>query len=150
MYKRIVVATDDSKHSDLALKHAIKLAKDQRATLRLIHVVDEAPAYATMAEIPYSVDDYRKSMRAAGRKVLVAAAAKAKAGGVKFDTKLAVIADLSTRIWEVVNLEAKRWRADLIVIGTHGRRGFDRFMLGSVAEGVLRRAGTPVLVIHAR
>jgi nucleotide-binding universal stress UspA family protein len=150
MYKRIVVAVDGSKHSDLALNHAIKLAKDQRAALRLLHVVDETPAYTTMGEIPYAVDDYRQSMRAGGRKVLAAAAARAKAGRVKSDTKLTVIAGLSTRVWEAVNKEAQRWRADLIVIGTHGRRGFDRFMLGSVAEGVIRRAGAPVLVIHAR
>ncbi len=149
MYKRIVVAIDGSKISNLALREAIKLAKDQRAMLRLIHVVDEMPAYIAMGEVPYSIEDYRKSMREGGRKVLAAAAAKAKLGLVRFDTKLAV-ADLSTRIWEVMNREAKRWRADLVVIGTHGRRGFDRFILGSVAEGVIRLAGTPVLVVHGR
>jgi nucleotide-binding universal stress UspA family protein len=148
MYKRIMVAVDGSKTSNRALSEAIKLAKDQRAMLRLVHVVDEMPAY--MSEVPYSIEDYRKSMRGGGRKVLAAAAAKAKAGRVRFDIKLAVIAGLSPRIWEVMNKEAKRWHADLIVIGTHGRRGFDRFILGSVAEGVIRLAGTPVLVIHGR
>ncbi len=150
MYKRVMVAIDGSKTSNLALKEAIKLAKDQHATLRLIHVVDEMPAYTAMDEIPYLIEDYRKSMRKSGRKVLATAGAKAKAGRVRFDTKLAVIAGLQSRIWEVMNKEARRWRADLIVIGTHGRRGFDRFILGSVAEGLIRFSGTPVLVVHGR
>ena len=75
-----------------------------------------------------SIDAYQKSMRDAGRKVLAACAAKAKAGRVKFDTKFVVIAGLTTRIWEVINKDAKRWRADLIVIGTHGRRGIQPFV----------------------
>ena len=150
MYKRIMVAIDGSKTANHALKEAIKLAKDQRARLRLIHVVDEMPAYMEMGEMPYSIEDYRKSMGEGGRKVLVTAAAKAKVDRVKFDTKLMVIDGSSTRIWEVMNKEAKIWRADLFVIGTHGRRGIDRFILGSVAEGVIRLAETPVLVIHGR
>ena len=150
MYKRIMVAIDGSKTSHRALKQAIKLAKDQRAVLRLVHVVDEIPTYIAMSEAPYSIEDYRSLMRESGRKVLAAAGAKAKAGRVKFDTKLATMSGLSTRIWEVMNKEAKRWHADLFVIGTHGRRGFDRFVLGSVAEGVIRLSETPILVIHGR
>ena len=150
MFKRIMVAIDGSKTSNRALREAIKIGKDQRAMLRLIHVVDEMPAYITMGEVSYSIEDYRKSMREGGRKVLAAAAAKAKVSRVRFDTKLAVTAGLSTRIWEVMNKEAKRWRADLIVIGTHGRRGFDRFIVGSVAEGIIRASGMPVLVVHGR
>lgn len=123
MYKRILVAVDGSEISNLALKEAIRLAKDQRAALRLIHVVDVMPAYITMGEIPYPIDAYQMSMRDAGRKVLAACAAKAKAGRVKFDTKFTVIAGLTTRIWDVINKDAKRWHADLIVIGTHSTRG---------------------------
>jgi len=150
MYKRILVAVDGSKTSNLALKEAIRLTKDQRAALRLVHVVDVMPAYIAMGEIPYSIDAYQKSMQVAGRKVMAACAAKAKAGHVKFSTKVAVISDLGTRIWEVINKDANRWRADLIIISTHGRRGFNRLFLGSVAEGVVRLAVKPVLVIHGR
>src|SRR6188474_512338 len=89
MYKRILIAVDGSKTSNLALKEAIKLAKDQRATLRLIHVVDERPIYM-MAEVPYSIDEYQTTMREAGRKELAKCADRAKADRVKFDTKLAV------------------------------------------------------------
>jgi nucleotide-binding universal stress UspA family protein len=145
MYKRVLVAVDGSKISNLALKEAIRLAKEQRASLRLIHVVDVTPVYITMGEIPYSTDVYEKSMREGGRKVLAACAAKARADRVKFDTKFVAITNLATRIWDVVNKEAKRWRADVIVIGTHGRHGFNRLFLGSVAEGVIRLAEKPVL-----
>jgi nucleotide-binding universal stress UspA family protein len=150
MYKRILVAVDGSKISNLALKEAIRLARDQRAALRLILVVDVMPAYTVMGEVPYSFDAYQKSMQDAGRTVLAACAAKAKAGRIKFDTKFVVISGVATRIWEIINKDAKRWRADLIVIGTHGRRGFNRLFLGSVAEGVIRLAAKPVLVIHGR
>lgn len=149
MYKHILVAVDGSDTSNLALLESIKLAKEQRAKLRLIHVVDETPAYM-MVEAPNSVDDYQKAMRAAGRKELAACAAKAKKARVTFDTKFVVIDVLAKRICDVINKEAKRWPADLIVIGTHGRRGFNHFLLGSVAESVIRLAAKPVLVIHGR
>ena len=149
MYKRILVAVDGSETSNLALKEAIKLAKDQHAALRLIHVVDETPAYM-MTEAPYSIEQYQKAMREAARKELAACAAKAKAARVKFDTKFIVNNDLAQRIADVINKQAKRWPADLIVIGTHGRRGASRLFLGSVAEGVIRLAAKPVLAIHAR
>ena len=147
MYKRILIAVDGSKTSNLALKEAIKLAKDQRATLRLIHVVDERPIYM-MAEGPYSIDEYQTTMREAGRKELAKSADRAKADRVKFDTKLAVTSTQS--IGDVINQEAKRWSANLIVIGTQGRRGFNRLVLGSVAEHVIRLATKPVLIIRAR
>ncbi len=54
------------------------------------------------------------------------------------------------RIGDVINGEAKRWRANLVVLGTHGRRGLNRLALGSVAEAVIRLAKRPVLVIHGQ
>ena len=147
MYKRILVAVDGSKTSNLALKEAIGLAKDQHATLRLIHVIDEASIYM-MAEMPYAIDEYQKSMREAGRKALMKCADQAKAARVKFDTKLAFT--MTRSIGDAINQEAKRWSANLIVIGTHGRRGFDRLVLGSVAERVIRTAVKPTLIIHGR
>jgi nucleotide-binding universal stress UspA family protein len=147
MYKRILVAVDGSKTSNHALKEAIKLAKDKRAVLRLIHVIDETPIYM-MAEVPYSIDEYQKSMREAGRKELAKCAGRAKVARVRFDTKLAVT--FTQSIGDVINKEAKRWSANLIVIGTHGRRGFNRLFLGSVAERVIRSAVKPVLIIHGR
>lgn len=145
MYKQILVPVDGSDTSNLALKEAIKLAKEQQAALRLIHVVDETTVYM-MAETPYPIADYLKMMREAGQKVLSTCAMTAQEAGIKVDTKLVVIESLTQRICDAINEEAKRWSADLVVIGTHGRRGFNHLLLGSVAEGVIRLATKPVLI----
>ena len=147
MYKNILVAVDGSDTSNLALQEAIKLAKEQQAALRLVHVVDETPAYMTM-DMPYSIADYQKAMREAGQKVLATCAAIVHQAGLEVDTKFVVLELLAQRICDAINEEAKRWPADLIVIGTHGRHGFNHLLLGSAAEGVIRLATKPVLVIR--
>jgi nucleotide-binding universal stress UspA family protein len=147
MYKHILVAVDGSDISNLALAEAIKLAKEQQASLRLIHIVDETPAYM-MVEMPYPVADYQNAMREAGQKVLTTCAEKARQAGIDVDTKFAILEVLTQRICDAIIEEAKRWPADLIVIGTHGRHGFNHLILGSVAEGVIRLATKPVLVIR--
>ena len=145
MYKKILVPVDGSDTSNLALKEAIKLAKEQQAALRVIHVVDETTVYM-VAETPYPIADYLKMMRETGQKVLSTCAMTAQEAGIKVDTKLVVIESLTQRICDAINEEAKRWSADLVVIGTHGRRGFNHLLLGSVAEGVIRLATKPVLI----
>jgi nucleotide-binding universal stress UspA family protein len=147
MYKRILVPVDGSDTSNHALEEAIKLAKDQQAALRLIHVVDETTVYM-MVETPYPIADYLRVMREAGQKVLSTCAAKSQGAGTKADAKLVVIESLMQRVCDAINEEAKRWSADLIVIGTHGRRGFNHLLLGSVAEGVIRLATKPVLIFR--
>ena len=150
MYKHILVAVDGSDTSDLALQEAMKLAKEQEAALRLVHVVDETPVYMTMVtmDAQFSVADYQKAMREAGQKVLATCAATARQAGVKVDTKFVILEVLTRRICDAINEEAKDWPADLIVIGTHGRHGFNHLLLGSVAEGVIRLAAKPVLVVR--
>ena len=147
MYKHILVAVDGSDTSNLALQEAMKLAKEQQAALRLIHVVDETPVYMTM-DIAYALRDFQKAMREAGQKLLATCAATARQAGVEVDTKFVILEVLTRRICDVINEEAKGWPADLIVIGTHGRHGFNHLLLGSVAEGVIRLAVKPVLVIR--
>jgi nucleotide-binding universal stress UspA family protein len=147
MYKHILVAVDGSDTSNFALQEAIKLAKEQQASLRLIHVVDVTPAYM-MVEMPYPISDYQNAMREAGEKVLATCAATAGKAGVNVDTKFVILEVLTQRICDAIIEEAKRWPADLIVIGTHGRHGFNHLLLGSVAEGVIRLATKPVLVIR--
>jgi len=147
MYKHILVAVDGSDTSNLALQEAMKLAKEQHAALRLVHVVDETPAYMTM-DTAYALADFQKAMREAGEKVLATCAATAHHAGVEVDTKFVILEVLAQHICDAINEEAKRWPADLIVIGTHGRHGFNHLMLGSVAEGIIRLATKPVLVIR--
>lgn len=147
MYKHILVAVDGSETSNLALKEAIKLAKEQQAMLRLIHVVDQTPIYI-VTEAPYPIHEYQEALRQAGEKELANCAAAARDAGINAESKLALINVAPKRICDVINEEAKQWPADLIVIGTHGRRGFNHLLLGSVAEGVIRLATKPVLIIR--
>lgn len=147
MYKHILVAVDGSDTSNLALQEAMKLAKEHQAALRLVHVVDETPAYMTM-DTAYALADFQKAIREAGQKVLATSAATARGAGIAVDTKFVILEVVTQRIGDAIIEEAKGWPADLIVIGTHGRHGFSHLLLGSVAEGVIRLATKPVLVIR--
>lgn len=146
MYNHILVAIDGSDTSNRALREAMRLAKEQGSALRLVHVVDETLAYSTV-EAPY-VPEYKKAMEEAGRKVIADGSAIAREAGIEFDAKPIVIDGLDQHIYNAIDDEAKRWPADLIVIGTHGRRGFRRLFLGSIAEGLTRIASKPVLLIR--
>jgi nucleotide-binding universal stress UspA family protein len=144
MYKRMLVAVDGSDTSNLALQEAIKLAKDQNSVLRLFHVVDLTMAYSAV-EAPY-IFEYRKAMETAGQKIVDDCSAPASAAGIEFDSKCVVM--FGKHIYDVIEEEATEWAADLIVIGTHGRRGIRRLLLGSVAEGLTRVSSKPVLLIR--
>ncbi len=147
MYGRILVAIDDSETSDLALKEAIRLAKGQKAALRIVHVIDVSPAYLTV-DTPYPFVEYQKAMQEAGQKLLANRVTTAHAAGVEVDSKLIAMEMYGERIYDVIEEQSKQWHADLIVIGTHGRRGARHLMLGSVAEGLIRIATKPVLLIR--
>ena len=144
MYKRILAAVDGSDTSNLALQEAIKPAKDQHSMLRLVHIVDLTMAYSAV-EAPY-IFEYRKAMEAEGQKVLADCSESARAAGIEFDSKCVVI--FARHIYDVIEEVATEWPADLIVIGTHGRRGIRRLLLGSVAEGLTRVSSKPVLLIR--
>lgn len=141
--KRILVATDFSEHADRALAIAIELAKQLGATIDLLHVYAvPTPIASSFAGVPVPtplpppdeliaiqrhLDGLAKSARGVGVDCLTAA--------VEGNPKTQIIA------------EAQKLGADLIVMGTHGRTGFQRVIFGSVAEHVLREAGSPVLVV---
>jgi nucleotide-binding universal stress UspA family protein len=151
MYKRILAAVDGSDTSNRALQEAINLAKDQQATLRLVHVVDDAAAYLMMEtpdQVPYLITEYQKALREGGQQLLTTCASRVREAGLEPETRMRTIETLDQHIYDAVAEEAEQWPADLIVIGTHGRRGFRRLMLGSVAEGLARAATLPVLLIH--
>ena len=147
MYQRILVPIDGSSTSTQGLDEAIKLAKLTGASLRLIHMVDPS-IFATDLE-PYAVyaNDVIPLMKEAGEKILEQARTLVAASGVKVDTLL--FDSLATRVSDTVVEQAKAWDADLIVIGTHGRRGVKRLMLGSDAEQIVRMAPVPVLLVRA-
>lgn len=147
MYQRILVPVDGSTTSSTGLEEAIKLAKLTGAELRLVHVVDVL-TFATGFE-PYGVyaSDVIPIMREAGWKILDQAMTHVRAHGVRVDGKL--FDSLAHRVSDTVVEQARAWGADLIVIGTHGRRGMKRLMLGSDAEQILRMAPVPVLLVRS-
>jgi nucleotide-binding universal stress UspA family protein len=147
MYNRILVPIDSSKTAALGLREAIRLAKDQGAALRVVHVVDKM-AIIGVAEAGMNPRPVLAKLARSGRAVLDAARRSARAAGVDAETVL--FEPLTKRVADEVLREAKKWRADLIVMGTHGRRGLRRMVLGSDAEEVVRRAGMPVLLVHSR
>lgn len=143
MYKRILVPVDGSETSNRAVVAALQMARENGGRVRLVHVLDEL-AYLSGYEIG---GDLLKIARDYALKVLDDVLAMAKSAGVPADTKL--VEAPGARIGEVVADEARSWEADLIVTGTHGRRGVGRVLLGSGAEQVLRLAPVPVLAVRA-
>jgi nucleotide-binding universal stress UspA family protein len=150
MYNRILVATDGSKTATTAVDEACKLARGTEARLRIVHVVDSPYAYAD-AWYPaggVDVDAVDRAWRRAGQAVLDQAAAQALAGGATAET--ALLQRQGQRASRVIVDDAARWAAEVIVIGSHGRQGPEELLIGSVAEGVTRAAGVPVLLVRAR
>jgi nucleotide-binding universal stress UspA family protein len=146
MYQRILVPVDGSHTSTLGLQEAIRIAIDQRARLKLISVIDGF-IIAQNFEGLIIADDMIDALRESGKKAINNALALVKKHDLKAEaTTFETVGD---RVAEVIVREAKKWKADLIVMGTHGRRGFNRLVLGSDAEGVLRHSPVPVLMVRS-
>ena len=146
MYTRILVAVDGSETSNKALTAALEMASYSNgvSVIRLVHVLDEM-AFVTGLD-PYAGNPY-PFMREAGEKILAAALAIVQSAGVQADTVL--IDHLGAHLAETVAQQATTWNATLIVVGTHGRRGMGRLIMGSGAEQIIRLASKPVLVIRS-
>jgi len=145
MYQRILVPIDGSKTSEQALHAAIKLA-GSKAKLHLIYVLEET--YPLDAE-GYAFIDYaalQEAVRHTGERSLAQATEQVRKSGATAET--ALLEAGGERIASVIDSEARNWQAELIVIGTHGRSGLSRLLLGSVAEGVVRMASVPVLLVR--
>jgi nucleotide-binding universal stress UspA family protein len=145
MYKKILVPIDGSETSQLGLQHAILLAKDQKAALRLLHVVHDYLVAEGRHGIARSGELLRE-LREHGQILLNEAVNIARQQGVEADTE-SVEAPMGP-VGAVIAECAEKWPADLIVIGTHGRRGIRRLVLGSDAEYVVRTASVPVLLVR--
>ncbi len=145
MYQRILVPIDGSSTSDRALQEAIKLIGDQPALLHLVHVVDDLQFLDTEGYVDYA--ELRKLTRKIGERALAKACEVARQADLTVDTTL--LEGNGERIARVIDAEATSWSADLIVIGTHGRSGFNHLLFGSVAEGVVRGVSVPVLLVRS-
>jgi nucleotide-binding universal stress UspA family protein len=147
MYQRILIPVDGSETATKAMVTALQLARDSGGQVHLVHVVE---GMTPLAADPYGAysGEVIEIMRQSGSKILEDALGVAKAAGITADTEL--FDNFGERLAEVVADAAIRFNADLIVVGTHGRRGLGRMMLGSGAEQIIRLAPVPVLVIRQK
>lgn len=146
-YKRILVPVDGGKTSANGMAEAIKLAKENGAKLLLLHVVEEYVAFVS-PEAGLAMGPILDGMRSGGRRTLKRIERAAQRAGVQAQT--ALVEEFGGRVADAILKKAKDWKADLIVMGTHGRRGLNRALMGSDAETVVRWSLVPVLLIPAR
>ncbi|MGE3922725.1 MAG: universal stress protein [Lautropia sp.] len=146
MYRRILLAYDGSAASESALTETIRVAGAAGAKVRLLHVVSHV-TIATGIEVDgRHLAMAAESTRLTGERVAAEGVQRLRAAGI--DAQAAVVDSYDTPLAHLVVEDARRWQADLVVIGTHGRRGLRRVLLGSDAEEILRRARTPVLLVR--
>ena len=141
MYKHVLVPIDGSDTARLGLNEAIKLARHINAGIRLVYVVDKVGKIP-----PEAVQAFADQLRGDGESVMHEAIAAVRDAGIDVDSRL--IEALGSEAGECVVREAVAWPADLIICGTHGRRGVRRILMGSDAEYILRRSPVPVLMIR--
>ena len=145
MYKRIMVPDDGSPTARKALDSAIALAKESNGHIRLFHLLEELPYLGSEFYGSYNADLF-ESLRTASNTILADGIAYIQSTGVKADCVL--VDKFGAMLGDATAQAATEWRADLIVVGTHGRRGVGRLFLGSGAEQIIRMAPVPVLVIR--
>ena len=143
---KILLAIDGSKCSKEALKRVIAQLRTKGTQVRVLHVVESINAYISAGLIPHyvpHVTEIEEDRRNQGEHLVEHTARQLRKAG--FRASEAVEAgDPKTRIID----HAKEWRADLIVIGSHGLRGLSRLLMGSVSEAVIRHAGCSVEVVR--
>jgi nucleotide-binding universal stress UspA family protein len=147
MYQRILLAVDGSQSSGLALSQAITIARATGAEVRALFVADDSDAFFDVAY--FDAKALMEGILALGRKVLAEAAGRLEAAGVAHTTQLIEKPVAPGQISSTIVAQAEGWNADLIVLGTHGRRGVRRLLMGSVSEGVVSKSNRPVLLIRS-
>ena len=149
MFKRILVAVDGSPASSAGLKAAIELAGDQQAAVVALHVIDDSVLPVDFEGVAYPrayVDSYFAAQEQYGGKLVERARARALRSNVSLEP--VVVRSRSRTVADVIVAQARKHKADAIVIGTHGRRGIARVLMGSDAEQVVRIATVPVLLVR--
>jgi nucleotide-binding universal stress UspA family protein len=147
MFRKILMPIDGSRTAARGLDVAIKLAKGQKAALVILHVLDVRLVSGSEVVSVY-LDEIIKSLRVLGEKILARAVARARASGLTPGSVL--VEEFGRPVAHVIVAQARKLRADVIVLGTHGRRGVTRLLMGSDAEGVVRRSPVPVLLVRSR
>ncbi|MDE3208278.1 MAG: universal stress protein, partial [Pseudomonadota bacterium] len=129
MFQRILLPTDGSKSANQALKTAIKFSLEQKAVLRVIHVLEDLPWQFSTSQTAIDIMPLLASWKKSGEAILKQASSKAQKAGLSIETlQIEAIGESPAKL---IHEEAKAWKADLIITGTHGRHGIERVFLGS-------------------
>lgn len=144
MYERILMPVDGSACSQRALEEGLRLAAELDAEVLLLHALEDplAMGYATPESLPYAAR-LAEDLKTEAERILERASRRAEELGVRATTRLVEHRDPIDAIHDAED------EVDLVVIGTHGRRGMERWMFGSVTEGALRRSGKPFLIVRS-
>ncbi len=148
MFEKILIASDGSKHSQKAAEAGIELARLSKGKATALFVVNIEKEYESMGEVSWNIADdivqgIRKSLKDCGNETIKVFGEMAKKAGVPFEGKI-IEGHPATEIIKM----AEDAKMDVIVIGSIGRTGLGKFLLGSVAEKVVRNSKVPVLVVH--
>lgn len=146
MYQRILVPIDGSATAERGLREAVELAKLCRAGVVLLHVTEVYPVMMEMVTAT-TWEQITTDLRSQGQRLLDQARERVIAEGVACEAHLEDVA--AARVCDVIVEQARERGCDLIVMGTHGRRGFSHALIGSDAERVLRMAPVPVLLLRS-
>lgn len=144
MFKRILVPLDDSEGARRALELAVRSSQASGGKIRLVHYID---VQAFPNSLGYG-DPVIQSAQRYAQSFLDRKKAELEAAGIAVETKLCL--PIGKRLGQCISQEATAWSADLIVLGSHGRKGIGRVLLGSGAEQIIREAPVPVLVVPAK
>ena len=147
MYQRILVPVDGSVQSKGGLEEAVKLCKSTGAQMRLVHIIDDS-ALALNPEAGIAAAPLVEDFAEGGKEILMEARTFAMSRGV--DAETALHENFTGRVADLIVDEARKWGADVIVMGTHAARGIRHAVLGSDAEAVLHGAAIPVLLVPVR
>lgn len=145
MYETILVPTDGSEHADAAIERALDLAERYGATLHALFVVDTSYPYADFETPSVNWNTVTEAMEEQGEAATATVRERAEERGVPVVTEV----EQATSIHGTILEYADDHDVDLIVMGTRGRRGLDRYLLGSVTEKVVRLSDVPVLTVKA-
>ena len=144
MFKHILVPVDGSATSLIAIDKAAGLAKAFGSAITAIYVIDPYPFTGVGADFAYGQDQYLNAARAEASTAIDSVNQRLKAAGVQADTR---VVDAHS-VWRGILEAADAVGVDLIVIGSHGRRGLEKLVLGSVAQSVLSHTKVNTLVVR--
>ena len=144
---RILLAIDDSRFSQAAIETVIEQARPQDTDVRILHVVESPPLLVAreMGGYDPALETALESQKQDAEALVLKATELLRARGLKVAATVEV-GDPKSKILDV----AEEWRADLIVVGSHGRQGFERFLMGSVSDAVARHAKCSVQIVRIR